>query len=674
MKLSLNWLKHYIEHGLTAAELSARMTMAGLEVEHQETVDGDTVFEIEITPNRPDCLNMLGLAREVSAITDKALCLPVVNAHADQAGIEIVVEDKEACRRYIGTLIEGVAVREFPADKAKVLQAIGVKTISNIVDITNFVLFEYGQPLHAFDADKLVGGKLVVRRAKKGEKLVTLDDVERTLDESILVIADAEKPVAIAGIMGGKATGVTSVTKRIILESAYFDMGLVRRASRKLGLGSDASYRFERGVDMGGVVKASDRATDMILALAGGNVVARRDTDAGITAAVSPAITVSADDIKKLLGTTIDTARARRILERLGCAVTVAGDVMTVIPPDNRNDLKIKEDIIEEAGRVVGFDNLPMTLPRVGALNIPVDLEREDFNRRVAASFMAQGFNEILTYAMISRVALEKAGYDGVKPVAMQNPMSAEQELMRPAVLANMLLVVASNMNHGQKDLCLFEVGKRYLPTGERWTLGVILTGRRANDWRRGKREAMDFFDIKGAVETAIGRQRVAGLKFVVGKDAGLEPGQTARVMIGDKDVGRIGKVAEQVLLNFEIKKTDVYFAEIDLEYARDAVTPRRKFEALDEYPSVVRDVSLAVKDVVFDDLRALCFSHGQGLLRKVELVEEYRGDKIEAGFKGLVVSLMYQAKDRTLTEDVITALHEGIVAQLLGAFAARRR
>ncbi|MEI8012386.1 MAG: phenylalanine--tRNA ligase subunit beta, partial [Candidatus Omnitrophota bacterium] len=651
MKLSLNWLKHYIEHGLTAEELSFRMTMAGLEVEHQETVNGDTVFEIEITPNRPDCLNMLGLAREVSAITDKELCLPAVNGYADLPGIDIAIDDKEACRRYIGTLIEGVAVWEFPADKAMLLQSIGVKTISNVVDITNFVLFEYGQPLHAFDADKLAGGKLVVRRAKKGEKLVTLDDVERVLDESILVIADAEKPVAIAGIMGGKATGVTSATKRIILESAYFDMGLVRRASRKLGLGSDSSYRFERGVDMGGVLIASDRATNMILALAGGKVAARRDTGAGITAAVRPAIAVSSEEIKKLLGTTIDMARAKRILERLGCAVTVAGDAVTVVPPENRHDLKIKEDIIEEVGRVIGFDNLPMTLPRVGALNIPVDLEHEGFNRAVAERFVAQGFNEILTYAMISRAALEKAGYDGVKPVVLQNPMSAEQELMRPAVLANMLLVVASNMNRGQRDLCLFEVGKRYLPAGERWTLGVIMTGRRANDWRRGKREAMDFFDIKGAVETALGCQRVAGLKLMTGTDAGLEPGQTARVMIGDQEAGRMGKVAEQVLLNFEIKKADVYFAEIDLEYARDAVMPRLKFEAPDEYPSVVRDVSLAVKDVVFEDLRALCLTNGQGLLRKVELVEEYRGDKIEAGFKGLVVSLTYQAKDRTLTE-----------------------
>jgi phenylalanyl-tRNA synthetase beta chain len=674
MKLSLNWLKQHVDHGLTPDELAQRMTMAGLEVEGVHVVGNDTVFEIEVTPNRPDCLSILGLAREVSAITSKELKIPSVKAHADTGNVDIAIEDKEGCRRYIGTLIDGVAVKAFSTEKALLLQALGVNTISNIVDITNFVLFEMGQPLHAFDADKLFGGKIIVRRARKGEKIITLDDVERTLDESILVIADAVKPVAIAGIMGGRDASVTSSTKRILLESAYFDMGLVRRASRKLGLSSDSCYRFERGVDPATVEKASNRATDLLLDWAGGAVIGRKDVGVQEKRSVLPAIHVTSADIVKLLGTTIEAARSKKILELLGCSVKVSGDALDVTPPQNRNDLKIKEDVIEEVARVIGFDNLPMSLPKIGAINITVDHEREGFNGRVARGFIAQGFNELLTYAMVSRVALEKTGYTGPAAIRMQNPMSAEQELMRPTVLANMLLIAASNMNHGQKDLRFFEIGKRYLVEGERWTLGVLVTGRREGDWRKGKREALDFFDLKGAVESVFGRERVTGLSFVAGDATAYEMGQTANVLLDGKSIGVMGKISDDVLAKFEIKKASVYFAEIDLEVVADHVTPHAKFELLDEYPAVVRDVSLAVKDTAFEDIRQACLANGNDLLRKVSLVEEYRGDKIEAGHKGLVLSLTYQAKDRTLTEDEINKAHEGIVAKLIAAFGVKRR
>lgn len=649
------------------------MTMAGLEVEGVATFGSDTVFEIEVTPNRPDCLNTLGLAREVSAITDRDLKLPALRHQPDLGQVDITIENKEDCGRYIGTLIDGVSIKPLPVDKTMLLQALGLKTISNVVDITNFVLFEYGQPLHAFDADKLEGGKIVVRRAKKGEKIVTLDDVERTLDESILVIADARKPVAVAGIMGGRDTGVTAATKRVLLESAHFDMGLIRRAARKLGLASDASYRFERGVDFATIETSSDRATDLVLALAGGKVLARRDVCPREKKGAAAAIKVASADIQKLLGATIELSKAKKILERLGCKVDQGVNAITVVPPGNRNDLNIKEDIIEEVARVVGFDNLPMSLPSVGAINIPVDLHKESFNGRVADGFITQGFNEVLTYATISRPALERTGYAG-KAIAIQNPMSAEQELMRPTVLANMLLVVQSNMNRGQKDLRFFEIGKRYLPGGERWTLGVIMTGRREGDWRKGRREALDLYDLKGAIETVLARQRVTGLGFSAGEGAAFEPGQTAVVSLNGVAVGMMGRLADGVLANFDIKKAQVYFAEIDLEAAAGAAVPRAKFEALDEYPSVVRDVSLAVKDVAFEDLRAVCVAGGQGLLRKVELVEEYRGDKIDKGQRGLVLSLTYQAKDRTLTEDVVNPLHEAIVLKLVENFGAKRR
>ncbi len=674
MKLSLNWLSRYIDHGLTAEELANRMTMAGLEVEAVHHAGNDTVFEIEVTPNRPDCLNVLGLAREVSAITDRDLKALPVQSHPDMAQVDITIEDKEGCGRYIGTRIEGVTAGPVAADKAALLQAIGLNPISNIVDITNFVLFEFGQPLHAFDADKLEGGKLIVRRAKKGEKIVTLDDVERTLDEGILVIADARKPVAIAGIMGGRDTAVTAGTRNILLESAYFDMGLVRRASRKLGLTSDSCYRFERGVDLAAVAAAADRAIDLILELAGGRVTARRDVCLREAAAARSAIEVSAKDVRKLLGTDIDPVRSKRILERLGCGVSVTGDSFSVQPPRNRNDLKIREDIIEELARVVGFDNLAMSLPSVGAINIAVDREKENFNGRLAGSLVAQGFHEILTHAMISRGALERTGYDGIAPMALQNPMSAEQQLMRPTMLPSALQAVAFNMNRGQKDLKFFEIGKRYLPAGERWTLLIVMTGRHAGDWRRGKRDAFDLFDVKGALETAFTALRVKGLEYRAGESAAFDAGQAAGVFLNAQPLGFMGRIADEVLGKFEIKKANVHVAEIDLAPALEALTPQAKFAIPDEFPVMVRDVSLAVKAARFEDIKAACAARGAGLLRKIELVEEYRGDKIVNGYRGLVLSLTYQASDRTLTEDAVNALHESIVQELMAKFEALRR
>ncbi len=673
MKLSLNWLNQYIDHGLTADELSFRLTMAGLEVEHVEKAGNDTVFEIEVTPNRPDCLSMLGLAREVSAIVDKELKVPVVGVYADSASVDISIENAADCARYIGTRIDGISVRPFAADKSLFLQAFGNKPISNIVDITNFVLFEFGQPLHAFDHDKLEGEKIIVRRARKGEKIITLDDVERTLDESILVIADARKPVAIAGIMGGRDTGVTASTKRVLLESASFDLGIIRRASRKLGLTSDSCYRFERGIAWRTAEAASNRATDLILELAGGTVVGRRDVVAKEPASQRTPVVVSVNDIQKLLGAPLDLVRAEKILKRLGCVVAAAEKAITVIPPYFRNDIQIKEDVIEEVARIVGYDNLPMTLPQVPAVNIVVDQEKETFHSRLTDCFVGLGYNQVVTYALVGSAALAKTNYQG-PVIKLQNAMSAEQELMRPTALPNMLVVAAANMNRGQRDLKLFEIGKKYLPGGERWILSVLVSGRRDPDWRAPKRQALDLFDIKGAVEESFGRLRVKNCVFTQAQDAAFDLGQSAAVMIDGKAAGKAGKVADDILGKFDIKKAAVYFAEIDIEIACDAVVPRPKFAAIDEFPAMVRDISLAVKEGSFDAIKTLCLENGQGVLKRIDFVELYCGDKLEAGHKGYVLSMLYQSSERTLTDDEVNGLHEIIVAKLIEKLGVKRR
>ena len=674
MKLSLNWLTQYIDCSLTPDELAHKLTMAGLEVEHIEKVGDDTVFEIEVTPNRPDCLNIIGLTREVSAILDKDMHLPEIQEYEDVAELDITIEDPSACGRYIGTLIDGISVKGAPVETLKLLSSMGANGISNIVDITNFTMFEFGQPLHAFDFDKLEGGKIIVRRAKKGEKIITLDDVERTLDQSILVIADAVKPVAIAGIMGGRDAGVTSSTKRILLEAAHFDLGVIRRGCRKLGMTSDSAYRFERGVAWKTTETGSNRATELILKIAGGRVAARKDVVVKTPEAVRHDISVSVQDIQSLLGAPLDLSRCEKILKRLGCVVATSHHNLTVIPPHNRGDLKIKQDIIEEVARVIGYDNLPMSLPNVKAINISVDLDRERFFDRAQDNLVAQGLHQIMTYALVSRPALEKSKYEGVKPIVLQNPMSAEQELMRPTMLPNFLTVAAGNIHRGQKDLALFEVAKRYLPGGESWTLGVLMTGKRNSDWRLMKKAGVDLYDVKGTIEALAASLRVKGLSFVAVDDVRFELGQCAEVYLNGKTIGRMGRLADDVVSAWDVKKTAVYFAEIDLEDIRDAVLPQDKFALLNEFPAMVRDLSLAVKDTPYEDMKALAEANGKDLLRKIDFVELYTGDKIEAGLRGYVLSFTYQAKDRTLTDDEVNALHEDIAGKLIEKFGVKRR
>lgn len=672
MKLSLNWLSQYISHELSADELSYRLTMAGLEVEAVEKIGQDTVFEIEVTPNRPDCLSMLGLAREVSAILDKDLKMPAVTEVEDSGEVDIAITDPRDCARYIGTRIDGVSVVPFSAQRSLLLQALGNKPISNIVDITNFVLFEFGQPLHAFDYDKLEGGKIIVRRARKGEKIVTLDDVEHTLDESILVIADAAKPVAIAGIMGGRDTGVTASTKRILLESASFDLGVIRRASRKLGLTSDSCYRFERGIAWKTAEAASNRATDMILELAGGKVTGRNDVVAKEPASTRVEVKVTMADIQQLLGAPLDMVRAEKILRRLGCVVAAGDKTLSVVAPHFRNDIRIKEDVIEEVARIIGYDNLPMSLPQVPALNITDDQQKSTFNRRLTDVLVGLGYNQVVTYALVGSAALAKTNYQG-DIIKLQNAMSAEQELMRPTALPNMLQIAAANLNRGQRDLKFFEIGKRYLPGGERWTLSMLVCGKQPADWRT-KRAVLDFFDLKGAAEESLSAMRVFGVTFAAADDTAFEPGQAAAVFIAQQPAGKIGRVNSDVLAKFDIKKAAIYFAEIDIELASDKVTPRSKFVPLEEFPAMVRDISLAVKGVSFEAIKNVCLEQGQGLLQKIDFVELYCGDKLEAGYKGYVLSLLYQSAQRTLTDDEVNSLHEKITACLVEKLGVVRR
>jgi len=658
MKLSLNWLKDYVDPRLSTDELVHRLTMAGLEVEAVESAGKDTVLELEITPNRPDCLNTIGLAREISAITAKNLKLPRIKTYRSSktGGPTVSIEDKKDCPRYIATLIRNASILDSPGWLKERISAIGLKPLNNAVDITNFVLMELGQPLHAFDHDKLEGGRIIVRRSKAGEKITTLDGIERKLDPSVLVIADARKPVAIAGIMGGLGSQITSSTKNILLESAQFDMGLVRRASRMLGLKSDSSYRFERGVDLEGVLTGADRATDLLLELTRGTFENRTDINAA-RKTKHAAIDISLQDIEGLLGTKVSAAQVKNALARLGLSVAAGkkGRLKIAIP-GFRGDLKQEVDIIEEVARTIGYDRLAVSFPHIQVANIAPDSRPRKAREAIAQALAAQGYCEAITYSLINQKDLDQCGFSG-PAAALQNALSQEHNLLRPTLLPSLLQAALTNINRGQRDLKLFETGKRYSKDGkESWTLAVLAAGRA---------QQVGFHHVKGALEAAF-RRLNADVVFEPGTYAGLDAAACANIKLSGRPIGAVGKVDRRVLTNWDIKTGEAYFAEVDLQAFGALPLETRKYGPVPEFPAIHRDVSIAVKnDVPYARIEALCRQQGGQMLQGMHLIEEYTGEKIQSGLRGLVFSLVYQSPTRTLREEEVNAAHQKVLQAL---------
>ncbi len=682
MKLSLNWLKDYVDHGLSPDELIHRLTMAGLEVEGTAVVDGDTVLELEITPNRPDALSILGLAREVSAITGKALKSPHAGTafkstkKAKLAPVFVHIENKKDCPRYIGTLIRNVRIGPAPQALARRIHSMGLKQINNAVDITNFVLMEMGQPLHAFDYDKLAGGKIIVRRAHAGEAIVTLDGIERKLDPSILVIADAKKPVAIAGIMGGLGTEITASTKNILLESAQFDMGLIRRASRALGLKSDSSYRFERGVDAQGVLTGANRAVDLLLHATQGICAARADAGEALKLKPKP-IAISVDAIEGLLGSKVSGLQVKGILTRLGMSVkTGKKNQFTVTAPSFRVDLKQPVDLIEETARIIGYDRLDVSFPAIKAGNIAPASGLREVKNSITQALLTNGYSEAITYALISKSDLDKSGLPHDQAIALHNALSQEHMFLRRSMLPSLLKIAVTNINRGQKNLRLFEIGKRYLSgkEGERLTLGILATGRRQQDWRDNDKEPMDIYDLKGALQQVFSRLNVT-VEFGPCEWLVLDPACAAQFHLKGESIGLMGRVQTDIARNWDIKNQDIYFASVDVQALQEMPALRRHYEPVPEFPAIVRDVSLAVKtDIAYAQIEAACRDLGGNILHHVHLIEEYTGDKIQSGYRGLVISLQYQSHQRTLREEEVNQVHHKILAALTQQIGALQR
>ena len=676
MRVPLEWLKEYVPIKLSPEALAAKLTMAGLEVVAVHEADGQPVLDIEVTPNRADCLSIIGIAREVAAVTGQRLQLPQRSAsHAKRSGKTappvIRIEDKTGCSRYIGRLMTGAKIGPSPEWMQRRLVACGARPINNVVDITNYVLFEYGQPLHAFDFSRLVQGTILVRRAKTNEPLTTLDGVKRALPSDVLVIADASRPVAVAGVMGGTGSEVTQQTREVLLESALFDSVTVRRTARQLGLASESSYRFERGVDPAGVEAASARAADLLKALAGATEVAM--VDAGTKPSARRAIALEPQRLSRWLGVRLDPPSIRTSLARLGCRVASTGHASTlqVIPPSFRQDVTQPVDLYEELARLTGYDKIPATTP-AGALPAP-SAQAGDYGRMQSLKCLCAslGLTEAITWSLLSEAELARCGMPASQAARLANPLSQDHAYLRPSLLPGLLQAVRRNVTQGTPDIRFFELGQVVDGQREQPRLGIVLSGLWKRDFRAG--ETGDFWVLKGLIESLVGRLCQGAPSFTTTSPPWAERGQGSRIQLDGRPIGEAGQVSRTIAHALDIEQP-VVFAELSVEslLAAKRPTPRVKVPSL--FPPVKRDLSFFIgTDVPFERVQRAIRDAAGSTADRVDLLDWFTKNA-PAGKHSFTFSIEYRDAARTLTASEADAIHQRVGQALVSQFGAQLR
>ena len=700
MDISYEWLGELADTGLAPQALAERLTMAGLAVDAVKEEGGDSVLEIDLTSNRPDCLSHLGVAREAAALTGVTLRLPAVEAGNIGGRTEeftaVEIEAPDLCPRYAARVVRGVKIGPSPAWLVRRLQAIGQRPINNVADITNFVLHETGQPLHAFDLATLAEHRIVVRRARAGERLKTLDGVERELDPEMLVIADAVRAVAVAGVMGGEETEISDATVDVLVESAYFAPQSVRRTSKALGLQTEASYRFERGVDYEGVRRAQDRCVALICELAGGT--ATEDAiDVYPSRIEPPTVTLRPRRVKELTALDVGAEECARILTALGFErrdsdMGAGEDGIGFAVPTWRMDVSIEEDLVEEVARVYGYEKIEEALP-------PSPVTGEylvgDRRRRAARQVLtAAGFDEAVSFSFVDEAgALDETGACRFEPVPglqliegegafvrLSNPVIEGARLMRPTLLPGLLEATRHNFNHGTRDVRLFETGRVFaagaegeVRPNEVESFALVVTGEALEEGRAAGRAA-DFFDLKGAFEAAADAMRVGGLSFSPGPARHLRVGQAARITLGGAEVGSLGRLSEELAARYKFRQP-VYVAEVSLTALLASGERPARYAPLPRYPGAARDISLvAERSVNYGELREAVLALGLEECRGVELVDVYEGANLPEGKRSLTLRVEYRADDRTLRDEEVDAMHARVVSALGEGFGAQLR
>ncbi|SDC00020.1 phenylalanyl-tRNA synthetase beta subunit [Paenibacillus sp. UNCCL117] len=654
----------------------------------------DEVMDLDLTPNRSDCLSMLGAAYEIAAILGREIRLPDSSAGiqdseaavkaAERISVEITAKD--ACSHYAARLIEGVKVGTSPLWLQNRLMAAGIRPISNIVDITNYVMLEYGQPLHAFDADRLENGHIDVRYAREGEKLVTLDDVERALEPHMLLITDGTKPVALAGVMGGANSEVTEGTTRILLESARFDGGTVRKTSRQLGLRSEASLRFEKEVNPEAVIPALDRAAALIAELGGGQVAS------GVVQSVASEhrpvqIEVTASRINSYLGTSLTVEEITAIFGRLNFTVEpLEQDGLLVHVPSRRGDITRAVDLIEEVARLYGYDNIPTTL--MNTETTPGSLTKEQAVRRTVRRLLnGSGLHEAITYSYThpDQIAAFPGIYREAKPVALAMPMSEERSVLRTSLVPHLIDAAVYNRNRNNDDVALFEIAPVFLTEEsaltrqpeEKLLLSALLTGKRSELHWTGKPGNVDFYDLKGVFENIVSYLGIEGLRYVQTQVEGYHPGRTAAIEVeldgARRVIGTIGQLHPALQQARDL--ADTYVLEVEMEALTKLVAERFAYSPLPRFPASSRDMALVVdRGVAVGDLIATAQETAGQLLESIQVFDIYTGERVGADKKSVAIALVYRTADRTLTDEEVSELHGRVVSALEASYGAELR
>lgn len=671
---SFGMLCSHEELGLTEADLSwdpeygililPEDTKIGMDIKDFFGLN-EEVIEFEITSNRPDCFSVIGLARETAATFRKPFNVetPTFTENSENIAdaISVTVENPDKCLRYSARMIKNVKIGPSPAWMVRRLKAAGIRSINNIVDITNYILLEYGQPMHAFDLRHLAGGKIIVRNAKDGEVIKTLDEQDRTLNSNDLVIADAEKAVAIAGVMGGFNSEIEEDTTTVIFESATFDAVSVRLTAQKVGLRTESSSRFEKGLDPNNTVPAIERACQLVEMLGcGENVGGMIDVKGNIKDAVT--LDFRPEKINSFLGIDISKEEMAGYLEAIDFTVDL--DNMKLTAPTFRPDIEAEADVAEEIARFYGYDKIPTTLLS-GEATKGMYSPMQSFRRNLSDALIAQGMYETFTFTFTGTDDFDKLNLPADSAfrnaVKIRNPLGEDTSIMRTTTLASMLKNLSYNFSHKNEDVKLFEISKVYIPTQpgnlpnepEKLSMGMY-----------GK--DVDFFDIKGILEAAFDALNMKGIAWKQLTDCpSLHPGRAAALYVGDNKIGIVGEVHPQVLENFDID-IPCYVAEIDIEGMFGCVNDNIKYKALPKFPAAERDIAVLVdKTALVGDLEATMIKASGDLLESIKLFDIYEGDRIPEGKKSLAFAISFRAADRSLTSEEVNKVFNKIVKDL---------
>jgi phenylalanyl-tRNA synthetase beta chain len=649
---------------------------------------GDTVLDVSITPNRADCLSMIGMAREVAALTGRKVKMPAVKikeSYEDISSLSSVsIVDADLCPRYSARMIKNVKIGDSPVWMKARIEAAGLRAINNVVDVTNFVMLEMGQPLHAFDFRFLEEGRIVVRKSKAGEAFVSLDEKSRILPENTLLICDGRKPVAIGGIMGGLNSEVKEDTDTIFLESAYFNPSSIRRSSRRMAMPTDAAFRFERGIDPEGVLLALNRAAQLIAELSGGAICKNYLDEYPKKIAVVANIPLRLDRIRKIVGVTIEAKDVVRILKSIGMTVCAEGKgIYLVTPPTYRVDIEREIDLIEEVVRLYGYAHVPATMPAVSVTELAV-IPRLALEERLRQLFTGGGYSEIINYSFTTPTSVD---YLCLSPdderrnfVVIKNPLTEEQSVMRTTMAYGLLETLKKNMNNASFNLNIFEIGRIFIErkTGElpeeTNILAGLLAGKASEDlW--GSKVNVDFYDLKGCLENVFYDLKLPQCCYrAVISEPFLHPGQSCSLYLNDIRIGCLGQVHPDVMQKMDIKSS-AYLFEINLDILEKQVDGQIRYKEISKFPAVTRDVAFVIPATMeAEKMLEIVLSQQEDLLENVGIFDIYTGKGLVEGTKSLGLRFSYRALDRTLTDSEIHNIHEKIVYNTVRLTGAKIR